>query len=297
MRVAVRLTTLVLVMFQAVLVLGQEARRKRAAIHSPVVEAVKRAGPAVVNISTEKIVTLRTPDPMKPLFDDEIFNRYFERYQQRNVRQRSLGSGVLFDRRGYIVTNEHVVRRASKIEVTLKDELNLGLDMEGAPNLGSDTAGVFSRLITPGLREAMLVQSLAPTLTEGGFSFGLANDDFGVILQALAKQTDALVVPMSMVALRCQTVRPDLTLRFANDFHPNQTMVYLTACTFYAALFNRSPEGLPIDTIPSSTPGNKDPDGGPAERTFSPKDRADLQRIAWEGLKQFQQIAASTDAR
>lgn len=116
-------------------------------------------------------------------------------------------------------------------------------------------------------------------------------------IAALAKQTDALVVPMSVVALRCQTVRPDLTLRFARDFHPNQTMTYLTACTFYAALFNRSPEGLPIDTVPSSVPSNKDPDGGPAERTFSTKDCADLQRIAWKGLKQFQQIAASTDAR
>ena len=68
-------------------------------------------------------------------------------------------------------------------------------------------------------------------------------------IAALAKQIDATVVPMSMVALRCQTVRPDLTLRCVKDGHLNQTMGYLTACTFYAALFNRSPEGLPIDTV------------------------------------------------
>jgi len=72
-------------------------------------------------------------------------------------------------------------------------------------------------------------------------------------------------------------------------------MGYLTACTFYAALFNRSPEGLPIDTVDQNARSKdgkpaQDPDGGPLKRTFSDKDRIDLQRIAWEGLKQFQQV-------
>src|SRR6185295_895020 len=47
-------------------------------------------------------------------------------------------------------------------------------------------------------------------------------------IAALARRIDATVVPMSMVALHCQTVRPDLTLRFVNDGHLNQTMAYLT---------------------------------------------------------------------
>jgi hypothetical protein len=102
---------------------------------------------------------------------------------------------------------------------------------------------------------------------------------------------------MSIVALRCQTVRPDLTLRFVNDGHLNQAMAYLTACTFYGALFDRSPEGLAIDTVTDiryldEEHRDKDRDGGPLARTFSAKDRADLQRIAWEGLKQFREIAA-----
>jgi hypothetical protein len=121
------------------------------------------------------------------------------------------------------------------------------------------------------------------------------------VIAALAKRIDATVVPMSMVALRCQTVRPDLTLRYVKDGHLNQNMGYLTACTFYAALFNRSPEGLPIDTVDDNRSKDgkpvQDPDGGPLKRTFSAKDRADLQRIAWEGLKQFQQVAASTGHR
>jgi hypothetical protein len=122
------------------------------------------------------------------------------------------------------------------------------------------------------------------------------------IIAALAKRIDAIVVPMSIVALRCQTVRPDLTLRYVKDGHLNQTMGYLTACTFYAALFNRSPEGLPIDSVNEKNRDKDgkpalDPDGGPLKRTFSGKDRADLQRIAWEGLKQFQQVAAPTADR
>lgn len=117
-------------------------------------------------------------------------------------------------------------------------------------------------------------------------------------IAALAKRIDATVVPMSVVALHCQTVRPDLTLRFVNDAHLNQTLAYLTACTFYAALFDRSPEGLPIDTVTDircldAEHKDQDRDGNPITRSFSAKDRADLQRIAWEGLQQFKLIALS----
>lgn len=116
------------------------------------------------------------------------------------------------------------------------------------------------------------------------------------IIAALARRTGATVVPMSLVALHCQTIRPDLTLRFVNDAHLNQTMAYLTACTFYGALFDRSPEGLPIDKVTDiryldDKQRDKDRDGAPITRVFSAKDRADLQRIAWEGLKKFRALA------
>ncbi len=118
------------------------------------------------------------------------------------------------------------------------------------------------------------------------------------VIAALARRLGATVVPMSMVALRCQTVRPDLTLRYVKDGHLNPTMGYLTACTFYAALFNRSPAGLSLNKIDDRpTRDGKpalDPDGQPLLTVFSDKDRADLQRIAWEGLQQFQKQAAAT---
>jgi len=115
------------------------------------------------------------------------------------------------------------------------------------------------------------------------------------VIAALAKRIDATVVPMAMVALHCQTVRPDLTLRFVNDAHLNQTMAYLTACTFYGALFNRSPEGLTVDSVTDTRSHDKhkdkDRDGGPITRVFNAKDRADLQRIAREGLQKFKALA------
>jgi len=116
-------------------------------------------------------------------------------------------------------------------------------------------------------------------------------------MAALAKKIEATVVPMSMVALHCQTVRPDLTLRFVNDGHLNQTMAYLTACTFYGAVFNQSPQGLPVSQVTDTRylddkHRDQDRDGGPLTRKFSEKEGIDLQRIAWEGLVKFRALAA-----
>jgi hypothetical protein len=177
-------------------------------------------------------------------------------------------------------------------------------DMEGEKSLYVEYAPKYAELIKAQGGRVVLYET-TPT-TQNSKPLTAPPDPAKVtekakVIAALAKRIDATVVPMSMVALRCQTVRPDLTLRYVKDGHLNQNMGYLTACTFYAALFNRSPEGLPIDTVDDNRSKDgkpvQDPDGGPLKRTFSAKDRADLQRIAWEGLKQFQQVAASTGHR
>ena len=113
-------------------------------------------------------------------------------------------------------------------------------------------------------------------------------------LQALGAELDAIVIPMAAVAHRCQTERPDITLRYVNDGHPNQTMAYLTASTFYAALFNASPEGLAVETVTDDRvkiPEHPDqnPDGGPQIVTFPADLLAFLQRTAWQGLQDYRQ--------
>lgn len=115
----------------------------------------------------------------------------------------------------------------------------------------------------------------------------------------LAWEQDALVVPMSMVVLRSQTDRPDMTLRYVADLHPNQNMAYLTACTFYGVLMAKSSEGLPLDRVKDtrSKDGfpNLDMDGGPIEKIFSDTDRLDMQRIAWNGLNDFKEILTNAE--
>jgi len=77
------------------------------------VVAVERVMPSVVNIATETVINLRDP------FDDMLQNYFniFRRHQPSS--QVSLGSGVIIDEAGYILTNDHVVRRATKIWVKI----------------------------------------------------------------------------------------------------------------------------------------------------------------------------------
>ena len=82
-----------------------------------VVTVVERMGRAVVNIATETLVKRRYPGFFP--FPDELFEHEFERFfgRARPRVKTSIGSGVVFDPRGYVVTNEHVVRKAGKIHV------------------------------------------------------------------------------------------------------------------------------------------------------------------------------------
>ncbi len=80
--------------------------------------------PAVVNISTTQVIERRqtprrrTPGQQDPFQD--FFDRFFDFQQpQGPTAERSLGSGVIVDRSGYILTNNHVVEQATKIQVKL----------------------------------------------------------------------------------------------------------------------------------------------------------------------------------
>ncbi len=78
-------------------------------------DAVARAAPAVVNIYTARVVTERTQTA--PL--NELFGDFWPSYRQRI--ERSLGSGVIVDAMGTIVTNQHVIAGADSIRVQLSD--------------------------------------------------------------------------------------------------------------------------------------------------------------------------------
>lgn len=87
-----------------------------------VVRAVEKARPAVVNINAEEEMVRSNPFyGFGDSFFDDFFRDFFESTPRRRTTQ-SLGSGVIIDSEGYILTNEHVVARASRIGVTLADE-------------------------------------------------------------------------------------------------------------------------------------------------------------------------------
>jgi serine protease DegS len=77
--------------------------------------AVRRAAPAVVNIYTARVVT----EQVQPNALEQIFGQFGPRFQQRV--QRALGSGVIIDEAGHIVTNNHVIANATTIKVQLAD--------------------------------------------------------------------------------------------------------------------------------------------------------------------------------
>ena len=79
------------------------------------VVAIEKVMPAVVNIATETVVPTR--HPLEELLR-EFYDPYYRRMPQR---QYSLGSGVVIEEEGYVLTNDHVVRRASRIMVRFAD--------------------------------------------------------------------------------------------------------------------------------------------------------------------------------
>lgn len=79
-------------------------------------DAVNAVAPAVVNVYSTRIER-RT---LHPLFQDPLFRRFFGP-QAPAERRNNLGSGVIMDARGYLLTNAHVIRNADEILVTLYD--------------------------------------------------------------------------------------------------------------------------------------------------------------------------------
>jgi serine protease Do len=85
---------------------------------------VERDEPAVVNISTTQVIDRRgdssgrggTLDPFH-----DFFNRFFDSPNEGPEAERSLGSGIIVDRKGFILTNNHVIEQATKIQVQLNN--------------------------------------------------------------------------------------------------------------------------------------------------------------------------------
>lgn len=86
-------------------------------VKSPVIAVAKAVSPAVVRIVVHK--TVQTS--VNPFFNDPFFKQFFGMGPQQKEQVESLGSGIIFDSKGYVLTNYHVVGTAKEAEVTLLD--------------------------------------------------------------------------------------------------------------------------------------------------------------------------------
>jgi Do/DeqQ family serine protease len=118
--IVVRIFTALLVLLAASPAMSQDRRVPASAAelrlsYAPIVQRVQ---PAVVNVYAAKVV-----QDHNPLLDDPIFRRFFGvPGQQPEQMQRSLGSGVMVDASGLVVTNVHVIEGADEVKVSLSDK-------------------------------------------------------------------------------------------------------------------------------------------------------------------------------
>jgi len=91
-------------------------------------ELVEELKPTVVNISTTQVVKSPMDDFFKDFrgfrdfFGEDFFKRFFGDMHPREFKRRSLGSGFIIDKEGYIITNNHVIEKADEITVKLANE-------------------------------------------------------------------------------------------------------------------------------------------------------------------------------
>jgi serine protease Do len=173
------------------------------------VQVVESVGPSVVNITTERLV--QAQNPFFAFRSDPFFDRFFRDFFEPSERSaQSLGSGVIIDTQGHVLTNDHVVSRATRIQVTMADGREFEAELIGAdPN--NDIAVL--RLVTdealpwvaPGGSEDLMVGE--PVIAIGN-PFGLSNTVTTGVISALNRslrtedrvfhgflQTDASINP------------------------------------------------------------------------------------------------------
>jgi Do/DeqQ family serine protease len=121
-----RLAASLLVILAWAPAMGQEVRVPSSAgeIRLSYAPVVKRVAPAVVNVYAARVVENRVP-----MFDDPIFRRFFGGGSPREQVQRSLGSGVIVDPAGLVVTNFHVIENADQIKISLTDKREFEADI------------------------------------------------------------------------------------------------------------------------------------------------------------------------
>ena len=93
----------------------------------------RKTTPSVVNVfNTQRV---RMPSPGSPFGPNDPFDQFFRQFfpeLPRELEQQSLGSGVIIDKEGYVLTNHHVVANASEVKVKLSDTRSFTAELVGS---------------------------------------------------------------------------------------------------------------------------------------------------------------------
>ena len=96
-------------------------------------DLAEKLSPSVVNISTTTVIEQKSREmpsfPPGSPFED--FFKQFEKPGGKKRKAQSLGSGFIIDKSGYIITNNHVIEDATKIEVTTNDNVRYEAELIG----------------------------------------------------------------------------------------------------------------------------------------------------------------------
>ena len=171
-------------------------------------DIIERVVPSVVNISSKRVVKTK----LSPYMSDPLFRQFFERFfRGGNIPservQKSLGSGVIVDSEGYILTSNHLVNEADEIEVILTDKREFDAEIIGT-DPESDIAVI--KIEGDNLPAIKVGKSddlrLGQTVIAIGYPFGVGQTVTKGIISALGRslklvdyedfiQTDAAINP------------------------------------------------------------------------------------------------------
>ena len=104
-------------------------------LQSPFVAVAKKAGPAVVNISSKRYVESNRNNYQMPY--DDFFKEFFPEFRQQEPEKKQQkvegqGSGFIIDKKGYILTNNHVVAGNPELTVKMSDSREFSAEVVGA---------------------------------------------------------------------------------------------------------------------------------------------------------------------
>jgi serine protease Do len=158
---------------------------------TPVVEAVERTKPAVVNVYTETVVETRSHF-RSPFGRDPLLEHFFGDVP-RQQRRTSLGTGVVVRPDGIVVTNEHVIVQATSIRVLFEDNREFEAELLGSDS-DSDLAVLRIRSDEPlpyvpiGADDSILI---GETVIAIGNPFGLSHTVTTGVVSAVGRSLEA----------------------------------------------------------------------------------------------------------